>query len=457
MSDRSTTPPVRRSDDGAARILTIVQDLGPGGTQRSAENNAIAYRSAGRGSAVLARFRGGDRAQRIGEAGCPVFIADPEKGETDPALIEQIAAWNPSVIQFHRHGHTEPSCGALLRAIAQQMGHRVPTAELSHFGRCDRSADRFLFDVHMQLSGECLRRWRNWTRGLRPGPVGVTVPHMVDTERFFEASPGEAGAFREAHGIPRDAFVFVRVGQPHPYKWTGAVVDAFGSIAGELPDAWLVLVGAPGAVVRRVEGLPGAVRERVVLIEFLNGDEALRACYTASDLFVLTSCVGETFGLVLAESMACGTPCLTVSTPTKDNSQGGVVGHDDAGVVLASESLLAGEMLSLARDRSRLSRLASRARARVLERFHRDTVIDDALFVLDATARHAGDPDALRAVLGARAHLMPDARTLRRDGGMIGSHTVKDRVVSWAKETPMVYRVFYLMKSAWMSSRGMAR
>ncbi len=446
MSTTRDIPSVRQSPNGAERILTIVQDLGPGGTQRSAENNAIAYHNAGRGSAVLARFKGGNRVERIRDAGVPVILPTTELGETDPSIIEQIAQWNPSVIQFHRQGHSEASCGTLLKAIANKLGYRVPTAELSHFGRCDRTDDRFYFDAHMQLSVACLKRYRNWARGLKPMPVSVTVPHMIDTDRFFPATDQEATNFRDEHGIPRDAFVYVRVGQPIPSKWTVGVVDAFAQVAAAQPNSYLVLVGLPDNVRAAAEKLDPEVRERIVLIDFLNGDPALRACYTASDLFVHTAKVGETFGLVLAESMACGTPCLTVSTPTRDNSQGSVVGHNDAGIVLANESILAHHMLQLSNDTSKLAKLAQRARPRVLERFHHDTVIPDALHVLDATARYAGDPATLSKEIQQRSHLMPNSSELSAPEQMIGKHPLKDRIVVAVKETPFIYQTFAAVK-----------
>lgn len=446
MSLSKSIPPVRQCANGAQRILTIVQDLGPGGTQRSAENNAISYHKAGRASAVLARFKGGNRAQRIEDAGVPVFLPKPGQHETDPALIDQIAEWNPSVIQFHRHGHHDPSSGILLRAIADKLGYRVPTAELSHFGRCDRSEDRLLFDLHMQLSAACLKRYRNWARGLKPQPVSITVPHMIDTDRFFTATAEEANSFRDEHNIPRDAFVYVRVGQPIISKWTTGVVHAFAQIAEQQPNAYLVLVGLPDNVRAAAAVLDPKIRERIVPIDFLDGDPALRACYTASDLFVHTAKVGETFGLVLAESMACGTPCLTISTPTRDNSQGSVVGHNDAGIVLANESLLAQHMLMLAREPDRLAKLAARARPRVLEHFHHDTVIPDALHALDATAMHAGDPAALKKTIEQRPHLMPDDKVLNAPEQMVGIHALKDRIIVAGKEIPLFYQAFCAIK-----------
>ncbi len=444
----ATAVPRVRNSNQAQRILTIVKDLGPGGTQRAAENNAIAFKQAGRDSAVLVLDALGIRAQRIQDAGVEVISAD-----NDAALARQIAEWKPDLIHFHRKGQPDPRSTALLRAASRKLGFRIPTVELSHFGRCDRSPERKLFDAHAQLSRECLRRWTQWARGLKPQPIAVVLPHYIDTDRFAPATDEQVSEFRQHHNIPQDAFVFLRVGQPNPAKWTTGLIDAFKSVTSKLDNAYLVVVGAPQTILDAINALDPATRDKVIIIDFLQGDDALRACYSACDLFVHTATVGETFGLVLAESMACSTPCLTVSTPTSDNSQASVVGHNDAGIVLASESLLAPWMLKLAQDRVQTDALASRARERVLKHFSKEQIISDTLFVFDTITTHAPDYTAIRKHFAQRPNLIPLHSELSKHESVEGSHSLIQSIVAYVKERPTIYRVFSAIKQRKLAKR----
>ncbi len=66
---------------------------------------------------------------------------------------------------------------------------------------------------------------------------------------------------------------------------------------------------------------PEAIRRRVVRIPVLKGSDELSAFYTACDATLNFSPIGESFGYVVAEAMACGTPCIAHSKPRNDNAQ----------------------------------------------------------------------------------------------------------------------------------------
>ena len=126
-----------------------------------------------------------------------------------------------------------------------RSGARVPVIETNHFSRVDDSPDRAHIDVHMQLSRWCMWKWRQWARGLRPPPLGAVVPHIIDGAAFRPADEPTRRAFRSEHGIPEDAFVFGRLGQPHHSKWSPVAFRAFASVAERYPEAWLLLIGLP--------------------------------------------------------------------------------------------------------------------------------------------------------------------------------------------------------------------
>jgi glycosyltransferase involved in cell wall biosynthesis len=368
------------------RILTIVRRLTPGGTERAAQNCSIAYAKHGQEVAVLAYEAGGPRAETLDAAGVPVFIGGSSAAELDRA-VRQAAAWGPELVHIHRPGHTHHLSADILRRLKQTPSRRLPVVETNHFARVDRSRDRSLIDVHMLLSRWCLWKWQGWARGLHPPPLGIVMPHIVDGESFYPAGAEVRASFRAEYGIPADALVYGRVGQPMVGKWSSAAFKAFRETASASPEAWLVIVGAPDKYRSMVQRWSEELRNRVVDIPFLHGDDMLRACYSAMDVFLHGSRIGESFGLVLAEAMLCQRPVVTLSTPLHDNSQLEVVGHERGGLIAANMVGMARAMQRLARNPEERARLAEQGRRWCLEQYAADRIASRMLRLMDHVLR----------------------------------------------------------------------
>ncbi len=142
----------------------------------------------------------------------------------------------------------------------------------------------------------------------------VEMPNGVDAEEF---SPGgDASGLRQRLGIPTDAIVagFVAtLDRAHHFKRLDVAIDALARLAD--PRAHLVVAGGgellDGFHSRAVEA---GVGERV---HFLGPvpHAALPAVLRACDLFLLTTEPPESFGIVLAEAMACGLPAIATDYP----------------------------------------------------------------------------------------------------------------------------------------------
>jgi len=137
-----------------------------------------------------------------------------------------------------------------------------------------------------------------------------------------------------------------------PRKRVGLLVAAFGLLRKDVPGARLVLSLAPAGP-SRWAGTPG-VEERA-----LDDRDALTRANREAWVHALPS-VGEAFGLVLAEALACGTPVVGANAEVVGGPATGRCfdAHEESAAVLA-ESLRA--TLDLARDPD--TALACRARA----------------------------------------------------------------------------------------------
>ncbi|MDY7110331.1 MAG: glycosyltransferase family 4 protein [Planctomycetota bacterium] len=437
------------------RILTIVRRLTPGGTERAAQNCSLAYAADGREVAVLAYEGGGPRAGILQAAGIPLFIGGGSQEARDRA-VERAAAWGPEVVHIHRTGHAHPPSAAIIRRLKEQSSRRLPVIETSHFSRADRTDDRFLFDVHIQLSRWCMWKWQRWARGLKPPPLGVVVPHMVDTSAFFPAGDEARARFRAEVGVPEHAFLFGRLGQPNLASWSPILFRAFAQVAREEERAFLLVVGLPEALGRSVEALPAPIRRRVIVHPFLHGDEAVRTGYSALDCFAHASMAGESFGFVLLEALLCGTPVITVSTPARGNSQVEVVGHERGGLVATDAPSMAEAMRRMMREASLRRRLVQQGQAWI-RREYAPQHITPRLIRLFELALEADGPEALRGALEKDETFITHVERGEIERLMkhtMGRVSLRDRLLLELGHVPRIHQAFVRAKRIAQRARG---
>ena len=198
----------------------------------------------------------------------------------------------PLVVHFHgplvREGRAE---GVGLRNL---LLRRV--AESAVYARADR------FVVLSRANGKTLVE----DYGVAADRVRV-VPGAVDLERF--GIGGSRAEARRALGWPLDRPIVVAVRRLAATKGLEALIDAVGELRRAVPDVLVMLVGS-GPLERDLRarvaerGLAEHVRFAGQIVA------ALPLAYRAADLSVVPSQALEGFGLVVVESLACGTPAL---------------------------------------------------------------------------------------------------------------------------------------------------
>lgn len=139
----------------------------------------------------------------------------------------------------------------------------------------------------------------------------IRVPHVIDFARYAaisELSIAERARLREELGLHGVTFVYIgRLWRP---KGLAFLLEAFDSLQSrDVGAASLLLVGdGPDEnALRAVAASAG----NVVFAGFRHADELPRL-YAAGDVFVFPT-LGDTFGLVVSEAMACGLPVISTS------------------------------------------------------------------------------------------------------------------------------------------------
>jgi glycosyltransferase involved in cell wall biosynthesis len=190
------------------------------------------------------------------------------------------------------------------------------------------------------------------------------VPHVIDFERYATGS-ARARASRDTmrgqlglHGV-----TFAYVGRLCSGKGLDQLLDAFAGFQRQSTrDVSLMLVGDGTDEARLRRRCADEGFENLVFAGFHDGD-ALPQLYAAADVLVFPT-LGDTFGMVVLEAMACGLPVISTSAAGEigDRIDEGVNGFV---VPPADAEVLRERMELLARDESLRKRMGDAARGKV--------------------------------------------------------------------------------------------
>ena len=166
----------------------------------------------------------------------------------------------------------------------------------------------------------------------------VTIANGIDTNQF-RPDPAARRRMRKALGLRDEHFAIGIVGRLDPHKGHKLFFDAARRVAAELPLAAFVCVGGgPDDYVLELRRYAANVTNGSPVI-WAGVQADMIGVYNALDVLALTSIGGDGFPNVLAEAMACGTPCIaTVAGDSKkilSNSTWVVNSRDGASIAAA--------------------------------------------------------------------------------------------------------------------------
>jgi glycosyltransferase involved in cell wall biosynthesis len=140
-----------------------------------------------------------------------------------------------------------------------------------------------------------------------PGADVVVLHETADPTEF---APVRAGTFRAEVGIPDDAPLIGMVGRIDTWKGVEVLLDALPLVQDRLPDAHLVVAGAP---VAGKEGYAEALRVLAATLphtHWLGPRTDVGALLADLDVLALPSTEPEPYGRAAVEALACGTPVV---------------------------------------------------------------------------------------------------------------------------------------------------
>ncbi len=201
--------------------------------------------------------------------------------------------------------------------------------------------------------------------GIAPERVKI-VPHTVNVEVLLPAVT-RARANREQWkaDLGLTGVVFLYVGRLWSGKGVDSLIDAFAMLTRTCEeDVSLLLVGDGQDEAELRSKVERLALSNVCFAGFREQDE-LAAMFAVSDVFVFPT-LGDPYGLVVDEAMACGLPVIstTAAGEITDRVEEGVSGHL---VPPGAPEELASRMAWLAGDATQRSKMGSEAARKVAD------------------------------------------------------------------------------------------
>ena len=218
------------------------------------------------------------------------------------------------------------------------------------------------------------------------GGDAVLIPNGVDVARFQDASP--------LPGRP-DVPTVVFLGRiDEQRKGLAVLLEALPELVRLVPDVRLLVAG-PGDTDDVREAVPPSLRERVELLGLVSESDKPRV-FASGDVYCAPNTHGESFGIVLVEAMAAGTPVVASDLEAfrrvlRNGAAGVLVPVRDPGALATA----LGELLL---DPVRQERLAAAGR-RAVRAYDWSTVTRQVVEVYETVALAA--PVAVDATLEA--------------------------------------------------------
>ena len=184
------------------------------------------------------------------------------------------------------------------------------------------------------------------------GGDAVLIPNGVDVARFEGAEPLDGRQ-------PGPTVVFLgRIDEQR--KGLAVLLEALPELVRLVPDVRLLVAG-PGDADDVREAVPSSLRDRVELLGLVSEQDKPRV-FASGDVYCAPNTHGESFGIVLVEAMAAGTPVVASDLEAfrrvlRDGEAGVLVPVRDAGALAAA----LGALLLDAPRRERLAAAGRRA------------------------------------------------------------------------------------------------
>ncbi len=334
----------------------------PGGVKQHIRDLAEALMEAGHEVSVLAPSEeDADLEPYVVSAGRPVAV--PYNGSVarlsfGMVTTSRVRRWvrDGEFDVVHVHEPASPSLSVLACWVCD--GPLVATWHSSSEKSRAMTAFRFILQTAMEkINGRiAVSEKARQTLVENLGGDAVLIPNGVTCKNFEVGEP--------LRGFPRSGPTLLFLGRiDEPRKGLQVLLEAMPEIVGNHPDVKLLVAG-PGSIEHIEDKLNPQISDHVEFLGLISEADKVSA-FKSADVYIAPNTGGESFGIVLLESMAAGTPVL--ASDIEAFAQ--VLEFGEAGALFGNEDPadLAAQLVVLLGDSAERERLRVEGRRRALE------------------------------------------------------------------------------------------
>ncbi|MBG0790759.1 MAG: glycosyltransferase family 4 protein [Desulfovibrionaceae bacterium] len=297
--------------ESPVRVLHAVNHLGLGGTEKVLQL-LVANLDKSRFIPAVYSKKDGPRAKQIRASGIDTYIGLD--------FSDVLNRFRPHIVHIHRAGWPDPEMLTPLRRA------KVPVVvETNVFGRHDPSPQAAVIDATLFVSRFCLDRFATVTAIDARPPRYDFLYNPVNTDFFAARAVPDRDFSVPAAG---------RISRADPGKWSALALEFLPHLVRDIPDFRYHIIGCIPEARAYIED--NGLADNVVLHDPVETDGEICAFLDRVSVLAHANDTGESFGLVIAEAMACGLPVVThPAEGLRDNAQLELVDDRVTGLVAA--------------------------------------------------------------------------------------------------------------------------
>ncbi len=199
--------------------------------------------------------------------------------------------------------------------------------------------------------------------------------------KIFKFSEGERDNVRQKLNIPNHDKVILFLSLLSKQKGADIAIRALNYLADNNKNIKLIIAG-DGEYLEEAKLLVNNfnLSSRAIFTGFIHNEDTSKY-YNASDVFIFPTLRLESFGIVIAEAMACGKPVIASNIGSIPD----VIDNGINGILIPPGDFkeLAGQINFLLNDKQYSEMLSQNARRKAMERFGLDRMIEETIDVFE--------------------------------------------------------------------------